>query len=69
MALARSEIEMLRLVERSLKSANAEWADVHDNLWPFAQEIAKTMPELVELHPGRQAIRLTQDGITVLKYI
>ncbi len=69
MALTRDEVAMLRLVRRSLNKSDSEWADVHDNLWAFAQEIKRYLPELVELHPDKQAIRLTKEGETVLKYI
>ena len=69
MALTQPETEMLRLVGRSVARSGEEWARVSDTLWPFAQEIAKALPDLVELHPDRQAIRLTQDGTTVLKYL
>lgn len=69
MALTYGQSEMLRLVKRSLDKADGEWADVSDQLWPFAQEIKRHLPELVELHPDKQAIRLTHEGVTVLKYI
>ena len=56
----------LKLIDRSMKGR--PWATVSSTLWNMSQDYARQMPELVELHPSEQKIRLTDDGEVLVNW-
>jgi hypothetical protein len=57
---------MLRLIERSA-GIDEGWRQVSDKLWRHVLD--QSHPDLTELDHENKRVRLTPEGITVMKYL
>lgn len=67
MTISAEQRNFLRLIQRSLKGR--EWANVSNVLWAYSSEMAKSIPELVEIDEKHSRIKLTEKGLTILEYM
>jgi hypothetical protein len=65
--LAQSQKDLLRLIVRS-PDIGEGWRVVSDTLWPVILTELQG-PDLIEINQETRRIRLTQEGVTVVKYV
>jgi hypothetical protein len=67
MTLTQDQKDMLRLINRSTDSGDGWRGPLREYMWELVE--SRSHPELMELDYENKRVRLTPDGLTVLRYL